>query len=128
SVEPGSAVRVVATMTDPDGHPLTTDLTAFGSQSLYRLGYIQRRDSRYKLFTSVAQHGDRFTVTASLNEGLAGPFAGSATLASGETGRITLPNGLVVNVTPTVRPETPDEIAQGQLRARVQVEREFGGA
>jgi beta-lactamase regulating signal transducer with metallopeptidase domain len=127
SVEPGSAVRVVATMTDPDGHPLTTDLTAFGSQSFYRLGYIQARDSRYKLFTSVVQNGDRFTVTAALNEGMAPPFAGLITLASGETGRITLPNGLVVTVTPTVRPETLEEVAQGRGRALVRVDRTFEG-
>jgi len=42
AVEPGSAVRVVATMIDPDGVPLITDLTAFGSQSAYRSGYFRR--------------------------------------------------------------------------------------
>ena len=110
-------------MNDPDGVPITTNLTAFGSQSRYRLGYITRAESRYKLFTSVQQHGDRFTVTAGLNERLTPWAAGSTTLSSGETGTIVLPNGLKVTVTPTVRPETPQEITEGQARAMVRVER-----
>ncbi|MGZ6037601.1 MAG: M56 family metallopeptidase [Phenylobacterium sp.] len=114
SVEPGSAVRVYATMRDPDGHSLVTDLTAFGSQSWYRLGYIERDNSRFKLFTKVTQHGDRLTVTAGLNESLHPMVSGAVDLASGETGTIRLPNGLTVTVTPTLRAETPDEIAEGQ--------------
>jgi beta-lactamase regulating signal transducer with metallopeptidase domain len=121
SVEPGVAVRVLATMTDPDGVPLTTDLTSFGSQSRYRLGYIERNSSRYKLFTRVAQHGDRFLVTAGLNRALAPMLSGTVELASGETGTIKLPNGQLVTVTPTVRPETPEELAEGQGRARIDV-------
>ncbi len=118
SVDPGSAVRVYATMKDPDGHALVTDLTAFGSQSWYRLGYIERGHSRFKLFTKVSQHGDRLTVTAGLNESLHPMVSGSVDLASGETGTIRLPNGLAVTVTPTLRAETPDEVAEGQRTGR----------
>ena len=122
SVEPGQAVRVVATMRDPDGVPLTTDLTAFGSQSRYRLGYIRRDSSHYRLFTSVQQHGDRFQVTAGLNKSFSRLVTGTTELAAGETGTIELPNGLKVNVTPTIRPETPEEAAEATGRARVDVE------
>jgi len=121
SVEPGLAVRVLATMTDPDGVPLTTDLTAFGSQSAYRVGYVERNSSRYKLFTSVVQRGDQLHVTAALNPSF-GPFvSGAVDLAPGETGSIRLPNGLEVTVTPTVRPETPEEAAEGRGPRRVDV-------
>jgi beta-lactamase regulating signal transducer with metallopeptidase domain len=120
-VEAGSAVRVLATMKDPDGVPLTTDLTAFGSQARYRLGYIKRDSSHYKLFTSVVQHGDRFEITAGLNKYFSRLVTGSIELADGETGTITLPNGLQVNVTPTVRPETAEEAAEARGRARVDV-------
>jgi beta-lactamase regulating signal transducer with metallopeptidase domain len=113
SVEPGSAVRVVAKMTDPEGVPLTTDLTAFGSQSWYRLGCVRTHASRYKLFTSVTQHGDRLTVTAGLDRSFRAIVSGDIELASGETGTITLPNGLKVTVTPFLRPETPQESAEG---------------
>ncbi|THD52090.1 M56 family metallopeptidase [Phenylobacterium sp.] len=121
SVAPGSAVRVVAAMRDPDGVPLVTDLTAFGSQSRYRLGYIARTPSRYKLFTSVAQHGERLTVTAGLNRSLSPMVSGTIELAAGETGTIALPNGLSIVVTTTVRAETPQEIAESHGRARVDV-------
>jgi beta-lactamase regulating signal transducer with metallopeptidase domain len=113
SVEPGSAVRVVAKMTDPEGVRLTTDLTAFGSQSWYRLGCVRNIASRYKLFTSVTQHGERLTVTAALDRSFRAMVSGSIELASGETGTITLPNGLKVTVTPFLRPETPQESAEG---------------
>ena len=112
-VEPGSAVRVVAKMVDPIGIPLTTDLTAFGSQSWYRLGCVRNFASRYKLFTSVTQHGERLTVTAGLDRSFRAIASGSVELASGETGTITLPNGLKVTVTPFLRPETPQESAEG---------------
>ena len=59
AVTPGSAVRVLATMTDREGHPLVTDLTAYGSQRAYRTGYFTRDGSRQSLFTSVVQEGDR---------------------------------------------------------------------
>jgi len=125
SVEPGSAVRVLATMTDPDGVPLITDLTAFGSQSRYRVGYVERNASRYRLFTRVVQNGDRLLVTAALNRSFEPMVSGSAELASGETGTIRLPNGLVATVTPTLRAETPEEIAEAnRMRSRyVRVDR-----
>jgi hypothetical protein len=122
TVEPGSAVRVVAAMKAPDGVPLITDLTAFGSQSRYRVGYIVNAPSRYRLFTSVAQHGARFQVTAGLNRALSSTTSGTIDLAAGETGTIVLPNGLKVVVTPTVRPETAEEIAESRARARIDVE------
>lgn len=112
SVEPGSAVRVVATMTDPQGIPLVTDLTAFGSQSRYRIGYVERNFSHYKLFTRVVQKGDRLVVTAALNQSFQPLVSASMELASGETGNIRLPNGLIATVTPTLRAETPSEIAE----------------
>jgi beta-lactamase regulating signal transducer with metallopeptidase domain len=121
SVAPGSAVRVLATMHDPDGVPLATDLTAFGSQSRYRLGYVRRDSSHYRLFTSVVQRGDRFQVTAGLNKAFSRLVTGSIELAAGESGTITLPNGLHVNITPTVRPETAEEIAEARGPARVDV-------
>ncbi|HZZ66620.1 MAG TPA: M56 family metallopeptidase [Phenylobacterium sp.] len=121
SVDPGSAVRVLATMQDPDGVPLTTDLTAFGSQSRYRLGYVRRDFSHYRLFTSVVQRGDRFQVTAGLNKAFSRLVTGSIELAAGETGTIALPSGLQVNVTPTVRPQTAEEIAEARGPARVDV-------
>jgi hypothetical protein len=123
SVEPGSAVRVIATMTDPDGVPLTTDLTAFGSQSHYRLGYIARGPSRYKLFTKVTQHGERMTVTAGLDRSFRSLVSGSIELASGETGTIRLPGGQLITVTPILREETPQELAMAGDRPRINIER-----
>jgi beta-lactamase regulating signal transducer with metallopeptidase domain len=129
SVEPGSAVRVLATMSDRDGVGLVTDLTAFGSQAFYRIGRIDNRGSRYRLFTAVVQHGEKLTVTASLDRRF-GPFAsGEITLASGETGTIRLPSGEEVQVTATLRPETPQEVAAGQAmgqRRYVRVDRMLG--
>jgi beta-lactamase regulating signal transducer with metallopeptidase domain len=113
-VAPGSAVRVLATMVDPDGIQLVTDLTAFGSQSWYRLGYVQRNSSRYKLFTSVVQRGDRMLITAGLNRQFDPMVSASTELASGQTGDIVLPNGLHVTVTPTLRAETPEEASLAQ--------------
>ncbi|HEV7386435.1 MAG TPA: hypothetical protein VGN89_16245, partial [Phenylobacterium sp.] len=118
SVEPGSAVRLLATMTDRDGVPLTTDLTAFGSQSAYRFGYYWKKGSRYSLFTSVVQQGHRFAVTASLDRRFSPDLSGSAVLAAGQTGRIVLGDGQVVTVTPSVRPETPQEVEEGQRATR----------
>ena len=34
--------------------------------------------------------------------------------AFGQTGAIPLPNGMTATVTPTVRPETPEEAAEGR--------------
>ena len=118
AVEPGSAVRVVASMTDADGVPLTTDLTAFGSQSRYRSGYYWRKGSRYALFTSVRQQGDRLWVTASLDRRFQPATTGSTVLGSGETGTIRLGDGQTVTVTPSIRPETPQEVAEGQRALR----------
>jgi beta-lactamase regulating signal transducer with metallopeptidase domain len=114
AVTPGYAVRVLATMTDPDGIALTTDLTAYGSQSLWRTGSFWRAGSRYALFTSVVQQGDRFLVTASLDRRFAPETSGSILLASGQTGNIVLGNGQIVTVTPTLRPETPEETVVGR--------------
>jgi beta-lactamase regulating signal transducer with metallopeptidase domain len=114
SVEPGSAVRLLATMTDRDGVPLTTDLTAFGSQSAYRFGYYWKKGSRYSLFTSVVQQDNRFAVTASLDRRFSPDLSGSIVLAAGQTGRIVLADGQVVTVTPWVRPETRWEVEEGR--------------
>jgi hypothetical protein len=114
SVEPGTAVRVYATATDPDGVSLITDLTAFGSQSWYRVGCIRRSPSPEKLFTSVAQHGDRFTVTAFIQNGRDRIGPRSVDLASGEAGTIALPDGRVVSVTAFARPETAAEVEAGR--------------
>ena len=118
TVEPGSAVRVLATMVDPEGRRLTTDLTAFGSQSAYRTGWFEREGSRLALFTSVYQDGDRLTVSASLDRHFESWNSGSIVLAPGQTGQITLGNGQVVTVTPTVRHETPAEVEDGQRATR----------
>jgi beta-lactamase regulating signal transducer with metallopeptidase domain len=118
SVEPGSAVRLVATTVDPEGNQLINDITAFGSQSAYRTGYYRLNGSRQSLFTGVVQRGDRIWVTASLNREFDRPVTGTIALRSGETGDIVLDNGQVVTVTPTVRAETPEEVAQGERAAR----------
>jgi hypothetical protein len=105
-------------MTDRDGVPLTTDLTAFGSQSAYRYGYFWKKGSRYSLFTSVVQQGDRFLVTASLDRRFTPERSGSTVLAAGQTGKILLGDGQMVAVTPWVRPETPQEVEEGQRATR----------
>jgi beta-lactamase regulating signal transducer with metallopeptidase domain len=110
-VEPGSAVRVYAAMTDPDGVPLVTDLTAFGSQSRYRVGCIRSHESRYKLFTSVVQNGDRLAVTASVKHDGRWVATGTLDLASGQSGVLTLSDGREVSVVALTRPETADEAA-----------------
>ena len=40
--------------------------------------------------------------------------SGRITLAAGQSGVITLPNGLEVKVVATVRPETPQDLAAGR--------------
>ena len=118
AVQPGYAVRVLATMTDPDGFGLTTDMTAFGSQARFRTGYYSRRGSRYALFTSVYQRGDLLVVTASLDRHFTPGVSGSVVLRSGETGNVVLGNGQVVTVTPTTRRETPRELQAGEREQR----------
>jgi beta-lactamase regulating signal transducer with metallopeptidase domain len=114
SVAPGFAVRVLAEMTDPQGVELTTDMTAYGSQSRFRTGWYWNKGSRYELFTSVVQQGDRYLVSASLDKRFRPGTSGSILLADGQIGEIVLANGLKVRVRPTVRAETPDEIAAGR--------------
>ncbi len=111
AVEPGSAVRVVATALDPEGRPLAADFTAFGSQRDYRMGAFVNSGSRQSLFTSVVQRGERLWVTASLNRRFRGDEVETIEMRSGETRDLVLPNGQVVTLTPTLRTETPEEIA-----------------
>jgi hypothetical protein len=111
------AVRVVATMIDRQGIELTTDLTAFGSQSLYRVGYVERNGSRMKLFTAVTQHGDRFLVTASLNSSFRTAISGAIEIGAGQSGTIRLPTGEQVTVHVYPRAETPEEIAAARALA-----------
>ena len=113
SVDPGQAVRVIATLTDLEGNPVVTDLTAFGSQSRYRSGYIRRGPSRYSLFTSVRQAREVLWVTVSLGSGFAPASSGTVPLVSGGTGKVALPDGQIVTVTATLRPETAEEMAEG---------------
>lgn len=111
SVEPGSAVRVVASTTDAAGRPLMVDLTSFGSQHFYRLGTFIASGSRERLFTSVTQRGERLWVTASLSHRFDADETATIEMRSGETRDLVLPNGRAVTVTPTVRAETPEEAA-----------------
>jgi len=113
-VEPGSAVRVMASMTDADGRQLVTDLTAFGSQSAYRIGRIERDGSRHSLFTSVEQRGHTLLVSASLGSQFEPGSSGTIPLASGQTRTIVLGDGEAVTVTATLRPETADEVEEGR--------------
>ena len=114
SVQPGSAVRVVASGLSPDGVPLWSDFTAFGSQRLYRVGAYERSGSRYSIFTSVVQEGERLRVTVSLGRAFKPELTGSIDLAPNQTGIVRLPTGQPMVVTATVRPETPDEIEEGR--------------
>ena len=113
-VQPGSAVRVVASTLSPDGAPLWADFTAFGSQRIFRKGAYERGGSRYSLFTSVVQDGERLRVTVSLGRQFRREQTGSIELAPGQTGVVRLPTGQDVVVTATVRPETPDEVEEGR--------------
>jgi hypothetical protein len=124
-IDPGFAVRVVATMAGPEGPPYWQDITAFGSQAIYRKGAFgwdrdrlltteTQRGPRHGLFTAVEQQGERLLVTASLDRSFDPATSGTIALKSGETGYLTLPGGQQVTLTPTLRPETPDEIAEAQ--------------
>jgi beta-lactamase regulating signal transducer with metallopeptidase domain len=113
-VQPGSAVRVVASGLAPDGVPLWSDFTAFGSQRLYRKGAYERGGSRYSVFTSVVQEGERLRVTVSLGRGFRPDLTGSIDLAPNQTGILRLPTGQPMVVSATVRPETPEEVEEGR--------------
>jgi beta-lactamase regulating signal transducer with metallopeptidase domain len=125
-VQPGSAVRVVASGMAPDGVPLWSDFTAFGSQRLYRKGAYERGGSRYSIFTSVVQEGQRLRVTVSLGRGFRPDLTGAIDLAPNQTGVLRLPTGQPVVVTATVRPETPEEVEEGRRRSD-EAERSTGG-
>ncbi|HEX7948461.1 MAG TPA: hypothetical protein VF495_27600, partial [Phenylobacterium sp.] len=116
-ITPGSAVRVTAATVDPDGVSLSSDMTSFGSNPLYRKGWYQRAGSRYGLYTSVFQHGDRYWVTVSLTYQRQQVVAGGVSLASGETGTLQLANGQAVTVTATARPATPEETEAAEAAA-----------
>ena len=113
-VPPGLAVRVVASGLAPDGKPLWSDFTAFGSQRIYRKGAYERAGSRYSVFTSVTQEGERLRVTVSLGREFRPELTGSIDLAPGETGVVRMPTGQDFVVTATQRAETPDEIEEGR--------------
>lgn len=113
-VQPGSAVRVVARGMAPDGVSLWSDFTAFGSQRLYRKGAYERGGSRYSVFTSVVQEGERLRVTVSLGRAFRPELTGSIDLAPNQTGVLRLPTGQSMVVTATVRPETPEEVEEGR--------------
>ncbi len=113
-VQPGSAVRVVASGVAPDGAPLWSDFTAFGSQRLYRKGAYERGGSRYSIFTSVVQEGQRLRVTVSLGRAFRPELTGSIDLAPNQTGVLRLPTGQPVVVSATVRPETAEEVEEGR--------------
>jgi beta-lactamase regulating signal transducer with metallopeptidase domain len=113
-VPPGLAVRVVASGLAPDGAPLWSDFTAFGSQRIYRKGAYERGGSRYSLFTSVAQEGERLRVTVSLGREFHPQLTSSIDLPPGGTGVVKLPTGQDFVVTATQRPETPDEVEEGR--------------
>jgi beta-lactamase regulating signal transducer with metallopeptidase domain len=114
TVELGSAVRVVASGLSPDGAPLWADFTAFGSQRLYRKGSYERNGSRFSLFTSVVQDGQRLRVTVSLTRAFHPDLTGSIDLAPNQTGVLRLPTGQPIVVTATVRSETTEEIEEGR--------------
>jgi hypothetical protein len=111
SVEPGSAVRVIASTTDGEGRALMTDLTSFGSQHYYRTGTFIASGSRERLFTRVVQKGERLWVTASLDRRLGADDAVTVEMRSGETREVALPNGRAVTLSPVMRPETAEERA-----------------
>jgi len=111
SVEPGSAVRVVASTVDAEGRPLMVDLTSFGSQHYYRLGTFIASGSRERLFTSVTQRGERLWVSASFSRRFDVGETATVEMRSGESRELTLPNGRVVTVAPTLRAETAEEAA-----------------
>jgi hypothetical protein len=126
SVEPGSAVRVVASTTDAEGRALMVDLTSFGSQHYFRTGTFIATGSRERLFTHVIQKGERLWVTASLDRRFDAANSVTVEMRSGETRQVALPNGRPVTITPITRPETPEEQAGDRsaiLRAAGDIDR-----
>ena len=113
-VQPGLAVRVVASGVAPDGVRLWADFTAFGSQRLYRKGAYERAGSRYSLFTSVVQQGERLLVTVSLGRSFRPELTASIELSPNQSGVVRLPTGQDIVVATSVRAETPDEIEEGR--------------
>jgi beta-lactamase regulating signal transducer with metallopeptidase domain len=118
-VEPGSAVRVVASTTDAEGRALMVDLTSFGSQHYYRTGTFVASGSRERLFTRVVQKGERLWVTAGLDRRLGPTDSVTVEMRSGETRQVALPNGRQVTITPLRRDETADEQAGDQSAIRL---------
>lgn len=114
SVEPGSAIRLVASSTDAEGRPLMTDLTSFGSQHYFRTGAYVADGSRERLFTAVTQRGQQLWVTASLGKRFDPAETATIEMRAGETRTFALPNGRQVVVTPTLRAETADEMASAR--------------
>jgi len=110
-VEPGTAVRLVASTTDAEGRALMTDLTSFGSQHFYRTGTFIASGSDERLFTAVVQRDDRLWVTASLSRRFDPDESATVEVRPGETRSFALPNGRTVVVTPLVRAETAEERA-----------------
>lgn len=111
AVEPGSAIRLIASTTDTEGRPLMTDLTSFGSQHYFRTGTFVASGSRERLFTAVVQRGERLWVTASLSKRFRPSKTATIEMRAGETRSFTLPDGRSVVVTPTLRAETLAEQA-----------------
>jgi hypothetical protein len=122
-VQPGSAVRVVASGVAPDGVPLWSDFTAFGSQRLYRKGAYERGGSRYSMFTSVVQDGERLRVTVSLGRAFRPELTGSIDLAAGPDRRRPHADRPAHDRHRHRAPETPDEVEEG----RRMMERGDGG-
>lgn len=118
AVAPGYAVRVLAEMTDPKGIQLVTDMTSYGSQSRFRTGWYWDKGSDYALFTAVVQQGDKFLITVSLDRRFAPETTGSILLADNQAGEIVIA-GQTVRVRPTLRRETPEEMAYGRDRNRI---------
>jgi hypothetical protein len=108
-VEPGSAVRLVASTTDAEGRALMTDLTSFGSQHYFRTGTFIASGSKERLFTAVVQQGQRLLVTASLSRTFDPSATATMEMRPGETRSLTLPDGRAVVLTPTLRAETEAE-------------------
>jgi hypothetical protein len=118
-VHPGSAVKLDAKAEMPQGGRIVSSLTAFGSQDAYRSGYYLSTADDYILWTRVAQldEGD-VHVSVVLTHHQRPVGLGEIVLAAGKTAQMTLSNGQTVVVTPTIRPETAQEVERGQRTSR----------